>query len=129
MNTTPNFTPVPSLSYLGGGKNYIVGNVDEEQRLIEFVFNEWSIEQARTVLEEKNARYLYAFLDKFLNGNLPTKATRKISDSLNANRTEIYNRDVVKLIVSKGGVRVTESVVDIAEARILREYLKKFLGD
>lgn len=129
MFTKSTFKPIPALSHLGGGQRFIVGNIDSNEKLLQFVFKEWDIEQGQTILEEKNARHLFAYLDKFLNGQLPQKSTRKISETLNCNRTEVYNRDVVKLSLSKSGVHLAEAVVDIAEARVLREYLKGFLGD
>lgn len=129
MKKKLNSQPIPELSYLGGGQRFIAGYVDEEQRLIELVFNEWDVNKGSAVLEEKNARYLFSYLDKFLNGQLPEKSTRKISETLNCNRTEVYKRDVVKLSLSKSGVHLAESVIDIAESRVLRDYLKGFLGD
>lgn len=129
MFTKSNFQPVPVLSHLGGGQRFIVGNADSDQKLLELVFKEWDIEKGRTILEEKNARYLFSYLEKFLNGQLPQKSTRKISETLNCNRAEIYNRDIIKLTLSKSGVHIIESVIDIAEAYILRDYLKVFLGE
>lgn len=129
MFNKSNFSPVPVLSHLGGGQRFIVGHINSGEKLIKLVFKEWDIEQGETVLEEKNALHLFAYLDKFLNGQLPQKSTRKISETLNCNRTEVYNRDVIKLSLSKSGVHLAESVIDIAEARVLRDYLKGFLGD